>query len=37
MSKGQSITLYRYIIIPSGSCHSAQQLLASSLSFYLCM
>ena len=22
---------------PSGSCHSAQQLLASSLSFYLCM
>ena len=25
------------IYLPSGSCHSAQQPLASSLSFYLCM
>ena len=35
-SKGQSTTLWG-IYRPSGSCHSAQQLLASRLSFYLRM
>ena len=37
MTKGQSTTLCTSIHQPSGSCHSAQQLLASSLSFYLRM
>ena len=37
MTKGQLTTQCTSIYQPSGSCRSAQQLLASSLSFYLRM